>query len=81
VCSGYDVSIQELADRLLAMAHHPMKLEHDPDLERPVDVPVLRGDASRLRTATGWRPEIPLDQTLADLLDDLRARVSSGDAS
>ena len=81
VCSGVDVSIQELADRLLAMARQPMKLEHDPDLERPVDVPVLRGDASRLHAATGWAPTIPLDQTLADLLDDLRARVSSGGAS
>jgi len=81
VCSGLDVSIQELADRLLSMARHPMKLVHDPDLERPVDVPVLRGDAARLREATGWAPTIPLDQTLADLLDDLRARVSSGGAS
>src|SRR3954464_10827684 len=81
VCSGIDVSIQELADQLLAMARHPMKLEHVSDLERPVDVPVLRGDASRLHAATGWAPTIPLDQTLADLLDDLRARVSSGGAS
>jgi len=81
VCSGVDVSIQELADRLLAMARQPMKLEHDPDLERPVDVPVLRGAATRLHAATGWSPTIPLDQTLADLLDDLRARISSGDAS
>src|SRR5437764_4351822 len=59
VCSGHDVSIQELADRLLAMAHQPMELKHDPDLERPVDVPVLRGDATRVRDATGWTPEIP----------------------
>jgi len=44
-------------------------------------VPVLRGDAARLHTATGWAPTIPLDQTLADLLDDLRVRVSSGGAS
>jgi GDP-4-dehydro-6-deoxy-D-mannose reductase len=42
---------------------------------RPVDLPVLRGDPSRLQAATGWQPEIPLDQTLRDLLDDLRARV------
>ena len=81
VCSGVDVSIQELADKLLSMARHPMKLEQDPSLQRPVDVPVLRGDASRLRSATGWTPTIPLDQTLADLLDDCRSRVSSSDAS
>ena len=81
VCSGHDVSIQELADRLLAMARQPMELKHDPSLERPVDVPVLRGDASLLHAATGWSPEIPLDETLTDLLDDMRRRVSASGAS
>ena len=41
----------------------------------PVDIPVLRGDATKLRDATGWQPEIPIDQTLADLLDDQRQRI------
>lgn len=77
VCSGRDVSIQQLADQLLAMARQPMKLEHDPALERPVDVPVLRGDASKLHAATGWEPQISLEQTLVDLLDDMRRRVSA----
>jgi len=77
VCSGRDVSIQELADHLVAMADHPIELTPDPALLRPVDLPVLRGDASKLRAATGWEPEIPIEQTLADLLDDMRARVRS----
>jgi GDP-4-dehydro-6-deoxy-D-mannose reductase len=75
VCSGRDLAVQELADRLVAMATRPMRLDPDPDLLRPVDVPVLRGDNSRLRAATGWSPEIDIDQTLADLLDDQRRRV------
>jgi GDP-4-dehydro-6-deoxy-D-mannose reductase len=75
VCSGHDVAIQELADRLLAMADTPLRLEPDPELFRPIDLPVLRGDPGRLRAATGWAPEIPLEQTLRDLLDDLRTRV------
>jgi GDP-4-dehydro-6-deoxy-D-mannose reductase len=78
VCSGRAVSVQQLAEALLTMARQPMELKPDPALERPVDVPVLLGDHTRLRTATGWEPEIPLDQTLADLLDDMRVRVSSG---
>ena len=41
----------------------------DPARVRPVDVPELRGDRSRLRAATGWAPEIPLDDTLAAVLD------------
>ena len=74
VCSGRDVAVQELADDLLAMARRPMRFEPDPELLRPVDVPVLRGDHARLTKATGWEPEIPLAQTLTDLLDDWRTR-------
>jgi GDP-4-dehydro-6-deoxy-D-mannose reductase len=77
VCSGRDVSVQELAEQLLTLARQPMELKPDPTLERPIDVPVLRGDFSRLRNATGWEPEISLDRTLADLLDDMRGRVRS----
>jgi GDP-4-dehydro-6-deoxy-D-mannose reductase len=76
VCSGTDVAVQAIAERLVGMASHPMELQHEPSLDRPVDVPVLRGDNTRLRDATGWTPTITLDQTLADVLTDLRARVS-----
>ena len=75
VCSGTAVAVQSLAEQLIAMATVPMRLEADPDLQRPVDIPVLRGDASRLRRDTGWAPEIPLATTLQDLLDFQRARL------
>jgi GDP-4-dehydro-6-deoxy-D-mannose reductase len=68
VASGRDVSIAEVADQLLALARVELELVTDPNLVRPVDVPVLRGDASRLRAATGWQPSIPLATTLADVL-------------
>jgi GDP-4-dehydro-6-deoxy-D-mannose reductase len=77
VCSGRDLAIQELADQLVGMARRPIGLEPDPALLRPVDLPVLRGDPTRLREATGWEPQIPIEQTLADLLDDMRQRVSA----
>jgi GDP-4-dehydro-6-deoxy-D-mannose reductase len=75
VCSGHDIAIAELADRLVAKADRPMRLEGDPSLQRPVDVPVLRGDYTRINKATGWEPEIDLDQTLTDLLEEWRRRV------
>jgi GDP-4-dehydro-6-deoxy-D-mannose reductase len=68
VCSGRDVSIREIADGLLALAGTTLEFETDPSLVRPVEVPVLRGDPSRLVEATGWKPEVPLEQTLADVL-------------
>lgn len=77
VCSGRDVSIRELAETLIAASDRPMTLAPDPDLQRPVDIPVLRGDAGKLRRATGWEPSIPLAQTLADLLDEARVRATT----
>jgi len=73
VCSGVDVSIQEIADRLLAAAGSSVRLVPDPSLLRPIEVPVLRGDPGRLKEATDWTPEITLDQTLADVLAHWRA--------
>jgi GDP-4-dehydro-6-deoxy-D-mannose reductase len=75
VCSGRDLAIQYLADHLVSLASRPIELRPDPELMRPADLPVLRGDASKLTAATGWTPEIPIEQTLADLVDDLRTRA------
>jgi GDP-4-dehydro-6-deoxy-D-mannose reductase len=75
VCRGAAVSVQDIAEALLAMARRPMHLVSDPALQRPVDIPVLVGDNGALRRVTGWEPTIPLDQTLADVLADWRSRL------
>ena len=75
VCSGRDVSIKEIAEGLLELADATLELDVDPGLVRPVEVPVLRGDPARLAAATGWKPEIPLDQTLADVLAYWRQHI------
>jgi GDP-4-dehydro-6-deoxy-D-mannose reductase len=72
VCSGTGVSVQEIADRLLARATRSIRLVTDPDLVRPVEVPRLVGSNALLREATGWTPQIPLEQTLLDVLQDAR---------
>jgi GDP-4-dehydro-6-deoxy-D-mannose reductase len=68
VCSGVGRSVGDVADLLLAMARHAIELVPDPALVRPVEVPRLVGDNTRLRTATGWRPTIPFEDTLAAIL-------------
>jgi GDP-4-dehydro-6-deoxy-D-mannose reductase len=72
VCSGSGVSVREIADHLLAAARRPLRITVDPDLVRPVEVPRLVGDASRLRADTGWRPAYGLDETLAAVLEAAR---------
>jgi GDP-4-dehydro-6-deoxy-D-mannose reductase len=40
-------------------------------------VPVLRGSAEKIEKAVGWRPTIPLEKTLTDLLEYWRQRIRS----
>ena len=75
VCSGRDVSIEEVAQSLLGLAGSALELETDPSLVRAVEVPVLRGDLAKLQDATGWKPEISLEQTLADVMSFWRDRA------
>lgn len=77
VATGVDIAIAELAEQLASLATRPVRIEVDSKLQRPVDVPVLRGDATRLREATGWVPEIPIATTLADVLDEQRKAIAS----
>lgn len=76
VCSGTARRIYELAEALIARAGHPMRLTAHGELLRPVDVAEVRGDPSKLHDATGWRPEVALEQTLDDLLDYGRCRTA-----
>jgi GDP-4-dehydro-6-deoxy-D-mannose reductase len=78
LCSGRGATISELAAELAAAARAPVEIRRDPGLERPADPPALVGDPRRLRAATGFAPEIPLAQTLGDLLEEWRLSISSG---
>lgn len=69
VCRGRAVSILEVAERLLALAGVELPIVVDPDRVRPVEIPELRGDPSRLREAVGWEPIYGLDRTLADVFE------------
>jgi len=46
-----------------------VELKRDPKLVRPIDIPLQVCDSSKLRKLTGWKPKIPIKQTLSDLLD------------
>jgi GDP-4-dehydro-6-deoxy-D-mannose reductase len=78
VASGTAVCLRDVLDVLLALAEVEVEVAIDPDLVRPVDAPSLVGDPSRLEQATGWRPTIPLDRSLADALEHARTLVKTG---
>lgn len=71
------VSIQQLLDLMVSKSRVPLRVETDPALFRPVDVPRIEADCSKFRSLTGWRAEIPLEQTVVDILKWWRERVRS----
>ncbi len=68
VGSGQGVEVRELLDQLRDQAKTAIMVEQDPSRLRPVDVPVFTANIARLQSL-GWQPEIPLSQTLADILE------------
>jgi GDP-4-dehydro-6-deoxy-D-mannose reductase len=61
--------VRTIVDALVARARVPIRIEQDPSRFRPNDVPVLVGNPTRLKEATGWRPEIQFERMIDDLLD------------
>ncbi|MBN1272025.1 MAG: GDP-mannose 4,6-dehydratase [Candidatus Aminicenantes bacterium] len=66
---------QEVVDKLLSKSKVKVKVEMDSERLRPSDVPVLQADCSKFVKLTGWKPEVPFDKSLEDLLDYWRERV------
>ena len=76
LCSGRAWAIQEILNFFLAESRVPaITVREDPARLRPSDVPVLIGDASKIRETLGWESRIPFEQTLRDLLEYWRSRI------
>lgn len=68
IASGRCCTIREMLDLLLSYSNVKIKIEEDPSRLRPSDVEILLGDYTKFQEATGWRPEIPFETTMKDLL-------------
>jgi GDP-4-dehydro-6-deoxy-D-mannose reductase len=80
VASGVSRSARELIAGLAAIIGAELEHEVDPALMRPGEVMDLRGSPARLREATGWEPEIPIERTLADTVEWWRGELRAGRA-
>ena len=78
VCSGKGVAMRDILAALVTLGRVRVEIQVDPERLRPSDLPVLVGDPSRLRSATGFAPSGQLDRALADLLADWRSAVERG---
>jgi GDP-4-dehydro-6-deoxy-D-mannose reductase len=77
LCSGQAHTVAAQAAALAPMTPLAVETRLDPGLSRPSDPPLLLGDPGRLREAIGFAPEIPLERSLADLLEWWRTELAS----
>lgn len=77
IASGCARSIRSILDVLLADASLPIEVVVNPALVRSNEVPRICGDASRAAELLGWRPKIPFERTIADVLEFWRAQLRS----
>jgi len=75
VCAGRAYKIADLLDALVRHARVPVEVRRDPARFRPHDAPLVLGSHERLRSELGWQPSVPMEQTLADLLDYWRTET------
>ena len=77
ICSGKAVSLQNCLNLLLGMATKPLVTELDKNRLQANDVPFQVGSAGLMQREFGWQPQIALQQSLQDLLNDWREQVKS----
>jgi GDP-4-dehydro-6-deoxy-D-mannose reductase len=77
VCSGKSVLIRSIAERLCELAGVDVPLVVNQDFVRPGVAAEIRGDYGLLADETGWRPEIDLSDTLAEIWREAAAEPAN----
>lgn len=72
LCSGRSVAIEEIVTYLVERAEVDIEILRDETRLRPADVPEFRGDPAKAERDLGWKAKIPLEVSLADVLEEWR---------
>ncbi len=73
--SGHAVEIRKILDMIISLSEKEIRVEIDPNKIRPVDVPIIEADITKIHELTGWKPQIELKQTIRDTLDYWRMHI------
>jgi len=77
---GYSCTIGDMLKHLLSKSTRKgIKVETDPARMRPIDADLQVPDTRKFQAHTGWKPEIPFEKTMQDLLEYWRGRVRGGE--
>jgi GDP-mannose 4,6-dehydratase len=75
----FSCTVRDMLDHLLSLSTRTdIAVEVDAGRLRPVDADLQVPDTSKFTAHTGWKPEIPFERTMADLLDYWRQQVRAG---
>ncbi|MEW5899919.1 MAG: GDP-mannose 4,6-dehydratase [Acidobacteriota bacterium] len=74
ICRGRGTSLREILETFLSSCSKTVRVEQDSEKMRKMDIPSLFGSNKKIKRETGWEPRIPLERTLAELLDYWRCR-------
>jgi GDP-4-dehydro-6-deoxy-D-mannose reductase len=75
ICSGKGNKIKKILEIILSLTSKKIKIKQEKSRFRPSDIMVLVGDNSRFCRQTGWKPKIPLEDSLRDILNYWRGNA------
>ena len=76
----FTCTIGEMLEKLLSFStFSDIKVKTDPARLRPIDADLQVPDITKFTKHTGWKPQIPFEKTILDLLNYWRKRVKSGE--
>jgi GDP-4-dehydro-6-deoxy-D-mannose reductase len=76
IASGIPHTLRDMLQLMLDASGVQAEIRQDDSLWREGEPPLLIGDSTRLRHATGWTPEVSFEQSAVDTLAYWRERIT-----
>lgn len=76
ICSSKAPAMNEVLKMIISKGKTKVEIKVDPERLRPTDEPVIWGSNAKVFKDTGWKPKIPLIDTISWVLDYWRQRAS-----
>lgn len=69
ISSEHIYQMKDIVAMIEKQIGHKFEIKVDPELLRPTDEKIIVGDVTKLKQDTGWKQNIPMEQTIADMLE------------
>lgn len=77
ICSGKPLSGNDVLASILKAVGSDIPVKQDPARMRPSDAPVIYGSTDKIQKDTGWYPEIDIQTTIVDVVNDWRSQATA----